>query len=105
MRRARSRATAARSSRAPRERCGSSLPDSDRVQASVPLAEPLAQGLELASGRIKHIKNAVLLGLAGEGLADPSVTGPASVEGAEAARKYLVHLAVRRASRAPIGST
>ena len=72
------------------------FPDSDGIQASVPLAEPLAQGSELASGRIKHIKNAVLLGLAGEGLADPSVTGPASVEGAEAARKYLVHLAVRQ---------
>lgn len=72
------------------------FPDTDGTQVCVPLADPLAQGSELAAGRVKHVKNAVLLGLAGEGLTDRSITGPGSSAGAWAARRYLVHVAVRQ---------
>lgn len=62
----------------------------------MPLAEPIAAGSDFAAGKVKHVRNAVLLGMAAAGLADPELAGPPSEDGADAARAYLVHLAVRQ---------
>lgn len=63
----------------------------------MPLAEPVAAGSDFAAGKVKHVRNAVLLGMAAAGLADHELAGPPSADAAEAARAYLVHLAVRQA--------
>jgi len=60
----------------------------------MPVCDPIAAGSSFARGRLKHVQNAVLLGLADAGLASVDVAGPASPPAAETARSYLVQLAL-----------
>jgi 5-methyltetrahydrofolate--homocysteine methyltransferase len=64
--------------------------------ANLPLAAPVAAGSEAAAGRIKHVRNALLLGIAAAGIADPELAGPPSDEAAAIAVAYLAHLAARQ---------
>jgi 5-methyltetrahydrofolate--homocysteine methyltransferase len=61
-----------------------------------PIAAPIAASADFARNKVKHIRNALLLGLGGDGLLPPSRTGPVTPEAAQAARDYLVAAAVRQ---------
>jgi 5-methyltetrahydrofolate--homocysteine methyltransferase len=68
----------------------------DGTQRLLPIAEPIAAGSEFASGKVKHVRNALLLGMGADGSASADVTGRVtSAEGA-LARDYLVALARRQ---------
>ncbi|MEI7745165.1 MAG: dihydropteroate synthase [Chloroflexota bacterium] len=71
--------------------------DAAGVARTMPIAQPIAAGSDFAAGKVKHVRNAVLLGMAAAGLADRELAGPASAAAAEVAEAYLVHLAVRQA--------
>ena len=70
--------------------------DSVGAERTCPIAASIAQSAEFARGRVKHVKNALLLGLAGDGLISPARTGPVSAEAADDARAYLITAAVRQ---------
>ena len=57
---------------------------------TMPLAASIAAGSELAASKVKHIRNALLLGLGGDGTAPVAFTGPVSPEAARDGRDYLV---------------
>lgn len=61
-----------------------------------PIALPIAQSTEFACQRVKHIKNALLLGLAGDGLIRSDRVGLVREGAADDARAYLVVSAVRQ---------
>lgn len=63
---------------------------------SMPLAAPIVAGSELAAGKVKHIRNALLLGLGGDFAAPAALTGPVSPEAARDGRDYLVAAARRQ---------
>jgi 5-methyltetrahydrofolate--homocysteine methyltransferase len=63
---------------------------------AMPLAAPIAAGSDFAAGRVKHVRNALLLGLADAGLAPVLIAGEPSAEAAVLATAYLVHLAARQ---------
>jgi Pterin binding enzyme len=54
------------------------------------LAAPIAGGSELAAGKVKHIRNALLLGLDGDSAAHLALAGPVSPEAARDGRDYLI---------------
>jgi len=70
--------------------------DTSGVPRTMPLAAPIAAGSDLAAGKVKHVRNAVLLGMADAGLAAPDLAGAPSLDAATIARAYLVHLAARQ---------
>jgi 5-methyltetrahydrofolate--homocysteine methyltransferase len=61
-----------------------------------PIVRAVASSEEYARNRVKHIKNALLLGLAGDGLIPPGRVGSTAIGSAQAARDYLVAAAVRQ---------
>jgi 5-methyltetrahydrofolate--homocysteine methyltransferase len=61
-----------------------------------PIALPIAQSTEFAHHRVKHIKNALLLGLAGDGVLPAARVGLARAGAADDARAYLVVSALRQ---------
>lgn len=63
---------------------------------TMPFASPIAAGSELAAGRVKHIRNALLLGLGGDDAAPVALTGQVSAEAARDGRDYLVAAARRQ---------
>jgi hypothetical protein len=65
-------------------------------ELTVPIAAPVADSADFAAGKVKHIRNAVLLGLGGEALVPAEITGPVTADGAAAARNYLVAAARRQ---------
>lgn len=62
----------------------------------MPLAEPIARGSDFAAGKVKHVRNAVLLGMANDGLVGAELASPPSQEAAALARAYLLHLAIKQ---------
>jgi 5-methyltetrahydrofolate--homocysteine methyltransferase len=67
--------------------------DADRT---CPVATPVAESAEFAKNKVKHIRNALLLGLGGDGVLPPKLTGEVSEVAARAGRDYLVAAAVRQ---------
>jgi 5-methyltetrahydrofolate--homocysteine methyltransferase len=63
---------------------------------TMPLAAPIVAGSELAAGKVKHIRNALLLGLGGDRAAPVAITGPVSPEDGRDGRDYLVAAARRQ---------
>ncbi len=61
-----------------------------------PIAAPVAASAEFAKGKVKHVRNALLLGLGGDGVLGGDRTGQVSPEAAADARDYLVAAAVRQ---------
>jgi cobalamin-dependent methionine synthase I len=70
--------------------------DATGTERTCPIAAPVARSEEYARLRVKHIKNALLLGLAGDGLLPVSRVGAVPAEAADDARAYLVVAAVRQ---------
>jgi 5-methyltetrahydrofolate--homocysteine methyltransferase len=70
--------------------------DARGATRTMPLAAPIAAGSELAAGKVKHLRTAVLLGLGGAGAAPAAITGPVSPAAAQAGRDYLVAAARRQ---------
>lgn len=75
---------------------GIAYTDAAGVARIMPLAEPIAASSDFMAGRVKHVRNAVLLGMAAAGFADAGLAGPPSAAAADAATAYLVHLADRQ---------
>ena len=61
-----------------------------------PICTPVAESAEFAKNKVKHIRNALLLGLGGDRVLDARLTGDVSPESAQAGRDYLVAAAVRQ---------
>jgi Pterin binding enzyme len=61
-----------------------------------PIATPVAESTEFAKNRVKHVRNALLLGLSGDGVLPAELTGAVSAEAAQTGRDYLVAAAVRQ---------
>jgi hypothetical protein len=70
--------------------------DASGVERTCPIAAPVAQSEEYARLRVKHIKNALLLGLAGDRLLPAARMGAVPGDTADDARAYLVAAAVRQ---------
>ncbi len=70
--------------------------DVSGAQRTCPIAAPVAASTEFAKNKVKHIRNALLLGLGGDGVLGKEKTGEVSAEGATDARDYLVAAAVRQ---------
>ena len=66
------------------------------AERTVPICGPVAASAEFARNKVKHIRNALLLGLGGDGVIPASLTGPVDPEAAAAGRDYLVAAAVRQ---------
>ncbi len=63
---------------------------------TMPLAAPIAAGTEFAAGKVKHIRNAILLGIAPEGLAPADLCGRVGPVAAAVGRDYLIASARRQ---------
>ncbi len=70
--------------------------DASGTERTCPIAASIAHSEEYARLRVKHIKNALLLGLAGDGLLPARRVGGIAPEAAQDARAYLVAAAVRQ---------
>jgi 5-methyltetrahydrofolate--homocysteine methyltransferase len=70
--------------------------DAAGMLRTMPLAAPIVAGSELAAGKVKHIRNALLLGLGGDRAAPVAITGPVSPEDGQEGRRYLVAAARRQ---------
>lgn len=66
------------------------------TSSHMPIASPVPAGAEFASGRLKHLRNALLLGLAADGVVGTELGGAASSETGALGRDYLVSLAGRQ---------
>lgn len=69
--------------------------DATGTERTCPIAEPVAASAEFAK-KVKHIRNALLLGLGGEALLPAAKTGAVTPEAAQAGRDYLVAAALRQ---------
>lgn len=69
--------------------------DRDGQDRVMPIVAPIAARTEYAQGKVKHIRNALLLGLAGDGIAPASLAGRVDAVGAALGREYLL-VAARR---------
>lgn len=65
-------------------------------ERTCPIASPVAESAEFAKGKVKHIRNALLLGLGGDRALDTRLTGEVDEEAARAGRDYLVAAALRQ---------
>jgi 5-methyltetrahydrofolate--homocysteine methyltransferase len=70
--------------------------DASGTARTCPIALPIRQSTEFSRQRVKHIKNALLLGLAGDGLLSADRVGLAHAGAADDARAYLVVAALRQ---------
>jgi 5-methyltetrahydrofolate--homocysteine methyltransferase len=66
------------------------------AERTVPICGPVAESAEFARNKVKHIRNALLLGLAGDGAIPEKLTGRVSPEAAAAGRDYLIAAAMRQ---------
>ena len=62
----------------------------------MPLVSPITCGTEFAQGKVKHLRNALLLGLAGDEIVGPAVAGSVDAAAALIGRDYLVAAALRQ---------
>lgn len=70
--------------------------DATGAERTCPIAEPIAASSEFAKNKVKHIRNALLLGLGGDRVLDAKVTGDVSAEAGQAGRDYLIAAAHRQ---------
>jgi 5-methyltetrahydrofolate--homocysteine methyltransferase len=63
---------------------------------TVRISDPVAASAEFAKNKVKHIRNALLLGMGGDGVLGADKTGAVSPEAAQDARDYLVAAAIRQ---------
>jgi hypothetical protein len=70
--------------------------DPSGADRTCPISAPVAQSAEFARNKVKHIRNALLLGLGGDAALDARLTGDVSPEAAQAGRDYLVAAAIRQ---------
>jgi 5-methyltetrahydrofolate--homocysteine methyltransferase len=61
-----------------------------------PICTPVAESTEFAKNKVKHIRNALLLGMGGDRALEPRLTGDVSPEAAQAGKDYLVAAALRQ---------
>ena len=66
------------------------------AERTVPICGPVAESAEFARNKVKHIRNALLLGLGGDAVIPEKFTGTVDPEAAAAGRDYLVAAAVRQ---------
>ena len=66
------------------------------AERTCPISTPVAESAEFAKNKVKHIRNALLLGLAGDKVLDAKLTGDVSDEAAQAGRDYLIAAAIRQ---------
>ena len=66
------------------------------AERTCPISTPVAESAEFAKNKVKHIRNALLLGLAGDKVLDAKLTGDVSDEAAQAGRDYLIATAMRQ---------
>lgn len=70
--------------------------DASGADRTCPIAEPIAASSEFAKNKVKHIRNALLLGLGGDRVLDERLTGEVSDEAALAGCEYLMAAAIRQ---------
>ena len=70
--------------------------DASGTDRTLLLAEPIRASAEFGAGKVKHIRNALLLGLGGDEAAPHDVTGTVDAEAAQAGRDYLLAAALRQ---------
>lgn len=70
--------------------------DADGRDRTMAIANPVAEGADFAGGKVKHIRNAVLLGLGGDGVIPAELSGSVTADEAAGARDYLVAAARRQ---------
>ena len=70
--------------------------DASGADRTCPIAAPVAESAEFARNKVKHIRNALLLGLGGDRALDARLTGEVTEEAAQAGRDYLVAAALRQ---------
>ena len=66
------------------------------AERTCPIAAPVAASTEFGRNKVKHIRNALLLGLGGDGVFPAELTGPVTPEDAQTAKDYLVAAAIRQ---------
>ncbi len=64
----------------------------------MPLAAPVRASSDFGRGKVKHVRNALLLGLGGDGVLPPELTGDVGDEPASIGRDYLIAVAVKQQS-------
>jgi 5-methyltetrahydrofolate--homocysteine methyltransferase len=67
----------------------------DRI---MPMAGPVRAGSDFEKGNVKHVRNALLLGLGGDHVLPADMTGDVDDELAQIGRDYLIAVAVRQQS-------
>lgn len=70
--------------------------DASGAERRCPISSPVAESSEFAKNKVKHIRNALLLGLGGDGVLETKLTGDVSPEAAQAGRDYLIAAAIRQ---------
>jgi hypothetical protein len=70
--------------------------DVSGASRTVPIADPVAASAEFAKNKVKHIRNAILLGMGGDGVLGAGKAGEVTPEAAQDARDYLVAAAIRQ---------
>ena len=66
------------------------------AERTCPISTPVAESAEFAKNKVKHIRNALLLGLGGDKVLEAKLTGGVSDEAAQAGRDYLIAAAIRQ---------
>lgn len=70
--------------------------DASGAERIAPIAPAIAESNEFAKNKVKHIRNALFLGLGGEKLVPVSLTGEIPADAAEVGRAYLIAAALRQ---------
>jgi len=70
--------------------------DISGVARTVPISDPVAASAEFAKNKIKHIRNAILLGMGGDRVLEADRTGVVTPEASQDAKDYLVAAAIRQ---------
>lgn len=70
--------------------------DASGASRTCPISGPVAASAEFGKNKVKHIRNALFLGLGGDGVLSVAKTGEVTPEAALAGRDYLVAAALRQ---------
>ncbi|HEY4753002.1 MAG TPA: dihydropteroate synthase, partial [Candidatus Limnocylindrales bacterium] len=70
--------------------------DASGAERTCPIAAPVAESAEFAKNKVKHVRNALLLGMGGDRALDARLTGEGDDEAALAGRDYLIAAALRQ---------
>jgi hypothetical protein len=70
--------------------------DVSRNYRTLQIADPVAASAEFAKNKVKHIRNAILLGMGGDRALGSDKTGVVTPEAAQDAKDYLIAAAIRQ---------